>query len=71
MSAVRLRPLVAALVLALVATVTGVAVVQRRAAADPAASNLPRGRDWLTGLSLCISISVMFSRRVRAHQGLP
>jgi hypothetical protein len=35
LSAVRLRPLVAALVLALVATVTGVATVQRRASADP------------------------------------
>ncbi|HST64716.1 MAG TPA: DUF5995 family protein [Mycobacteriales bacterium] len=35
MSAVRLRPLIAALVLALVATVTGVATVQRRASADP------------------------------------
>lgn len=36
MSAARLRPLVAALVLALVATVAGVATVQRRASADPA-----------------------------------
>lgn len=35
MSAARLRPLVAALVLALVATVAGVATVQRRASADP------------------------------------
>lgn len=35
MSAVRLRPLVAALVLVLVATVAGVATVQRRASADP------------------------------------
>ncbi|HEY6745533.1 MAG TPA: DUF5995 family protein [Mycobacteriales bacterium] len=36
MSAARLRPLIAALVLALVATVAGVATVQRRASADPA-----------------------------------
>ena len=36
MSPARLRPLVAALVLALVATVAGVATVQRRASADPA-----------------------------------
>ena len=36
MSAARVRPLVAALVLALIATVTGVATVQRRAGADPA-----------------------------------
>jgi hypothetical protein len=35
LSGVRLRPLIAALVLALVATVAGVTTVQRRAAADP------------------------------------
>jgi hypothetical protein len=35
LSAARLRPLIAALVLALVATVAGVATVQRRASADP------------------------------------
>lgn len=36
MSAARLRPLIAALVLTLVATVAGVTTVQRRASADPA-----------------------------------
>ena len=48
MSAARLRPLIAALVLALVATVAGVATVQRRASADPVYAAWPQLLPGLT-----------------------